>query len=216
MRLVRQWGEIERDLPDDWSEARLSLRVADADRAERAAAVLGPLSPGRSGDRIRFFCARGGGGAGPEAVRRALRRLDDERIGGELELVGSAEAARERDASGAAAPTLTASWDTAVNSLPPDWSDLYVQADLRSSDHLERAALMLAPLNPARHDDRPSFRFRVARRFGYGGSAEMARRCFERCDAERITGRVEVLRAVSSSDHVATQGPVWYVGGRSV
>jgi hypothetical protein len=59
-------------------------------------------------------------------------------------------------------------------------------------------------------------RFRVARRFGYGASAGMVRRCLERLDREGITGRVRILRALSDSRPVATQGPVWYVGGKSV
>jgi hypothetical protein len=42
----------------------------------------------------------------------------------------------------------------------------------------------------------------------------MARRCFERLDAEGIEGEVSVLRVVSDTDNVATQGPVWYVGGK--
>ena len=58
------------------------------------------------------------------------------------------------------------------------------------------------------------FTFRCARRKGYGVSPEMARRCFERLDGEAITGDVSVLRVVSDTDNVATQGPVWYVGGK--
>jgi hypothetical protein len=42
----------------------------------------------------------------------------------------------------------------------------------------------------------------------------MARRCFERLDAERITGSVRLLRSLSDTRPVATQGPVWYVGGK--
>ena len=44
----------------------------------------------------------------------------------------------------------------------------------------------------------------------------MVRRCFERCDAEGIRGRVKVLRVLSDTYLVATQGPVWYVDGKSV
>ena len=42
----------------------------------------------------------------------------------------------------------------------------------------------------------------------------MARRCFERLDAEGIPARATVLRLLSDVDHVATQGAVWYVGGK--
>ena len=44
----------------------------------------------------------------------------------------------------------------------------------------------------------------------------MARRCFERLDREEIPGRVSVLRVLSDTDNVATQGPVWYVGGKAL
>jgi len=44
----------------------------------------------------------------------------------------------------------------------------------------------------------------------------MVRRCLERMDAEGITGRVRVLRALSETENVATQGTVWRVAGRSV
>jgi RNA polymerase sigma-70 factor (ECF subfamily) len=109
-----------------------------------------------------------------------------------------------------------ASLREALAGLPEDWSDLYVELELRSSDHLERAALLLAPVNPARYGGKPGFRFRVARRFGYGASGEMTRRCLERLDQEGIRGSLEILRALSDTDPVATQGPVWYVGGRTV
>jgi hypothetical protein len=44
----------------------------------------------------------------------------------------------------------------------------------------------------------------------------MARRCFERMDADEITGRISVLEGLSDTQNAATQGPVWRVAGRSV
>jgi hypothetical protein len=44
----------------------------------------------------------------------------------------------------------------------------------------------------------------------------MTERCLGRLDAERITGHVEIVQAVSDAHPVATQGPVWRVGGRSL
>jgi hypothetical protein len=114
-----------------------------------------------------------------------------------------------------ARPTLAASWDAQLEKLPPDWSDIYAEVELLSSDHLERGALLMAPLNPRRDGGKPAFRFRCARRFGYGASAEMVRRCFERCDAENIRGSTRILRALSDTDPVQTQGPVWHVAGRT-
>ncbi|HVM17874.1 MAG TPA: hypothetical protein VM290_09860 [Gaiellaceae bacterium] len=213
MRLVEQWNAIERGLPEGWDDARLSLEVDEWSDADRAAALLAPLAPGRSGRAVRFFCARRGAGPGPGAVRRALERLDRERIGGRLDLLAAGEPALEPRAERA---TLAASWDAALQTLPGDWSDLYVEVELRSTDQLERAALLLAPVNPARHGGRPGFRFRVARLAGYGASPAMTRRCFERLDRENVRGTIAILRALSETRHVATQGPVWYVGGRAV
>ena len=85
-----------------------------------------------------------------------------------------------------------------------------------STDWLDRAALLMAPVNPARYGGEPGFRFRVARTFGYGASAEMTRRCLERVDDEGIRGVLRILRVLSDTDPVSTQGPVWYVEGRSV
>src|SRR5207253_1228566 len=100
--------------------------------------------------------------------------------------------------------------------LPADWSDLYAEVRFTSTHYVERAALLLAPVNPARYGGPNALRFRCARTFGYGVSPEMAGRCLERCDEEGITGEVEILRVLSDTYPVATQGPVWYVGGHAV
>jgi hypothetical protein len=214
VRLADQWRRIERELPENWSDARLLLRVRDPDQAGRAAAQLTPLTPGRSGSEIRFVTARRGAGASPDAVRRLLRRLDDDDIRGELELVSAGEPAP--GVLAVEAPKLAEAWDQALATLPPDWSDLYAELELTSSDQLERAALLIAPVNPARFGGKPALRFRVARRFGYGASPAMVRRCLERVDADGIRGQLRILRVLSDTDPVATQGPVWYVEGKAV
>jgi hypothetical protein len=214
VRLVEQWREIESGLPAGWSEARLTLTVESGD-SDRAAALLGPLNPGRGAGGVMFSSRRAGGPASPEGVRRLLSRLDREGIAARLELRGATEAAVEE---AIARPTLAAAWDHAVAALPSDWSDLLGEAEFRSSDQLTRAALLLSPLNPARpaeHPGRWALRFRSARRFGYGASPEMVRRCLERCDAESIRGTVTILRALSDTHPVSTQGPVWQIAGRT-
>ena len=162
---------------------------------------------------IRFAVDRVGPGVGPEAARRLLRRLDTERIAGNLELLEARETPPEETRKRV---TLRAQWERAVGGLPPDWSDVYGEIRLDSTDYVERAALLLAPLNPARHGGRAGLRFRCARRFGYGASPAMVARCLERCDEEGITGEVEILHALSDTEPVGTQGPVWLVGGRVV
>jgi hypothetical protein len=213
MRFVDQLIELERTIADEWMELRLQVTVADPSQAGRAAALLGPANPGRRGPVIRFAVDRIGPGIGPVAARRLLRRLDAEGITGELDLVSVRKALthelRHKE-------LLREQWDRQLGALPSDWSDMYAQVQLDSSDYLERGALLLAPANPARSGGVATFRFRCARRFGYGVSAEMAARCFQRCDDEGITGSIEVLHVLSDTHPVATQGPVWIVGGRNV
>jgi hypothetical protein len=213
MSLAGDWEELQRSLPEGWGTARLRLTVADEDECDRTAALLGPANPGRRGKVIRVFATRGGAGPSPDTLRSLLARLDAEGIQGELELVGVDEAEAQPETSRS---TLVATWGAAVAGLPPDWSDLYAELELVSSDWLERAALLMAPVNPARYSGTPGFRFRVARRFGYGASPEMTRRCLERLDQEGIRGELRILRVLSDTHPVATQGPVWYVEGRSV
>jgi hypothetical protein len=213
MSLADEWNEIERRLDPRWSDAHLDLRVPEEAQCNRATALLAPAGPGRLGTSIRFYVARGGTGVGPEAVRRMLRRLDAERIRGTLTLVASGEATR---ASAAPRSSLANDWTAALTTLPSDWSDLLCELDLRSSDHVERGALLLAPLNPIQVTEGLGFRFRCAHRFGYGASAGMVHRCLERLDADGIPGEVRVLRALSDTNPVGTQGPVWYIGGKAV
>jgi hypothetical protein len=212
--LVDQWRAIESGLPEGWGEVRLRLIVDHEAEAGRAAALLGPVNPGRHRTVIAFDVARHGGGPSPDLVGRLLARLDAERIQGSLHLVGASESPAA--ATGWGRPALADQWDEACAALPEDWSDLYAEVELASSDHLERGAVLLAPFNPARVGGKPAFRFRIARRFGYGASAQMARRCFERLDAEGIRGELRILRALADTKPVYTQGPVWYVGGKAV
>ena len=213
VRLVEQWARIERGLPADWGDARFALTLARQDQVGRAAALLGPLNPGRHGRDLRFFTARRGVGFGPDHLRRLLGGIDKEGIRATLTLLASDSPAA---APAVARATLAGSWDALVAALPDDWSDLYCELELTSGGHFERAALLLAPVNPARYGGTLGLRFRVARLRGYGASDVMTRRCLARLDAEAITGRLEILRALSDTRPVATQGPVWRVGGRSV
>lgn len=211
--LVDQWRAIEDSLPEGWETAQLRLIVSDRSRVQRAAALLGPANPGRYGSFVTFDVARRGGGPSPNLVRRLFARLDSEGIDGALDAVRVEE---RPSAAAAVLGGLTQQWDRLVDELAEDWSDLYAEVELASSDHLERGALLLAPVNPSRERERTAFGFRGARRFGYGASPEMTRRCFQRLDSENIRGKVRLLWALSDTKPVYTQGPVWYVGGRSV
>jgi hypothetical protein len=212
LQLVEQFIGIERRLEDDWSEVTLELTPADESHTSRALALLAPANPGRLGQKIRFAVSRGGG-IGPDAAIRLLRRLDQEHIWGTLDVVRALRAPSEILVR---KEPLREQWERRLAPLPEDWSDLYAQVTLDSTDYLEPAALLLAPLNPARFGSGASFRFRCAHHFGYGVSPEMAARCFARCDEQGITGTVEILHVLSDTNPVGTQGPVWFVGGRNV
>jgi len=213
MALVEQFRRLESGLPDGWQSARLRLVIPDEGDCARAAALLAPTNPGRRGKVINFVTGRRGVGVGPDRIRGLLRHLDKEGIEGDLELVRVEEAAAPLDPGRS---TLADAWDVALASLPPDWSDLYAEVELTSSDYIEPGALRLSPLNPTRPDARPLFRFRAARKFGYGASAEMLRRCLERLDEAGITGALRILNVVSDSHPAKTQGPVWYAAGKVI
>ena len=205
MRLGEQWEEIRASLPLDWGTARVALE-ADDEGCDHVARVVGSVAPDRVGNRFELELVREGDRVGttPSALQSLLGRLDRDGVRGRLELV-----AAERE-------SIATEWDLLVRRLPPDWSHLYAELELDSSDFLERGAILLSPTNPLLVGDPAVLRFRCARRLGYGVSSEMARRCLERLDAERITGRVRLLRVVSEDRPVLTQGPVWREHGRSV
>lgn len=213
MKLVDQWARIESNLPKGWGSARLALEIEDTTARTRSAALLGPVSPSRSGRALLFEVERRGGPNGPLCVRALLARIDREGLAGTLTVM---ESARAEPRPERLASSLAADWDGALATLPPDWSDLHCELELASSDHLDRAALLAAPVNPVRDSSRLAFRFRVAQRFGYGASPGMARRCLERLDADGIRGSVRILRALSDTHNAATQGPVWRVAGKAV
>jgi hypothetical protein len=214
MRVADQFGELESRLPADWADVRLVLRVDDPSRTERVAALLGPLGPGRAGNEVRLTVPRARVGA----LQRLLGRVDRDRIRGALELVTYSDAVAEAAPVGPTtpAPPLEDAWMSALAALPDDWSDVYAQVELESSDLLDQGALALAPVNPSRLDRGLTFKFRVARSFGYGASPDMARRCLARLDERGIKARVSILWAQSDTKAVVTQGPVWYVDGRPV
>lgn len=213
MSLVEQWRAIARELPRGWADARLALTLSNRHERERASALLSPASPGRVGDALQLSVHRAGGGIGPDQCLKLLRKLDDEGIRGTLTLLATGEREIPEEQPN---EQLASAWAAATADLPPDWSDLYCELELSSSDQLERAALLLAPINPARVPGRSAFRFRVARTFGYGASPQMTGRCLERVDAEGVPGRLTILRALSDTHNVATQGPVWRVEGKAV
>jgi hypothetical protein len=212
--LVGWWKEIREELPEGWEQAELRLQFGSPQTCDRAAALLAPASPFRAEPMVlRFSASQNGTGPGPDAVTRLLDRLDQGRIRGTIKLVGSKLAptpvVREE-------PSLAESWDAALAGVPPDWSDLYAEVVLTSTAFIAPASMLCTPINLRLEGDGAVLRFRSAKTFGYGASPGMVRRCFERCDDAHITGTVSVLRVLSDSKPVGTQGPVWLSGGKTI
>jgi hypothetical protein len=211
--VAEQYRELESRLPAEWADARFVLNVEDASRAERAASMLTAFQPGRVGGQVRFSVPRRGGKR--EQARRMMERIDQEGIKGDLELVTASEAPPEPAEFRAEWAPAAEQWDRAFAALPFDWTDVYAQVELDSSDFLDRGALLMAPLNPARYRAAVGIRLRD-RRYGYGAAPAMTRRSSERLDAEGIGARVRILHALADTKPVMTQGPVWYLDGGPV
>ena len=208
--MAEQWKTLGSELPSGWTSASLRLELGDEQSADAAAAALAPAGPYRlSPTTLQFSVARDGTALGPDAIARGLARVPL----GTLSLSNSDVATKpaEREVT-----PLAAAWDAAIAGLPADWSDLYAEVEFTSSDYVEPAAVLCIQMNPRRDGLRPAFRFRAARRAGYGVAPGMARRCFERCDEKDIRGTITALRVLSDTQHAATQGPVWLVGGKTI
>jgi hypothetical protein len=215
MRAVDQWQLLKVELGEDWEDARMAFVAEDPGQARAAAGVLGPLGAGRSGSEVRVEIRNSAVG-GPETFRNLLRALDRKRIWGTLKLVGVRAVTAPAAAPESRRPPLAEQWDAVLDTLPPAWSDLLCELEVDSSDYLASGALLGAPLNPTRNPEALALRFRVAQTKGYGAPAGLVRRCLERMDTDGVTGAVSVVNALSETDNVYTQGPVWRVAGRSV
>jgi hypothetical protein len=212
--LVDLWKDLGSKLPQGWQSAEIRLDVSDPRTADMAAQLLGPLQPFRTEPTaLRFRTARDGSATSPDGIQRLLRKLDERKIAATLSIVSSAaEAPRAEPVP----VTLVASWQAELARLPSDWSDVFAEIELTSTDDIDRVALLCVPLNPRRDGNRAALRFRTAARFGYGASTSMVLRCFARCDEEAIPASVKVLRALSDTRTTGTQGPVWLVDGQTV
>lgn len=214
MSLVGQWHDLQAELPEGWSQVAVRLELRAGEVTARASALLGPAQPYRSDpNALRFSVALDGSAQSPEGIARLLKRLDEARIAGTLSVASTAKAPARAERE---VKPLAESWDEALAELPADWSDLLGEVRFLSSDYIEPAAVLCIQMNPRRVGDAPTMRFRAARRAGYGVAPEMARRCFERCDEADIRGSIEILRALSDTHLVATQGPVWILDGQTV
>jgi hypothetical protein len=209
--VAQQWTAIGSNLPEGWAQVQLRLELRDHEAADKAAAMLGPASPYRVAPTVLLFeVARDGTATSPDNLARLLRSVSV----GTLSLSGSQAAAHAEPTR--ETPRLTAAWDAAIDGLPADWSDLHAEIQLTSTDDIDRVSVLCIQCNPRRDGQRAALRFRAARVAGYGVSPQMARRCLERCDDAGIPGSILILRVLSGSRHVDTQGPVWMAGGKTI
>ena len=179
------------------------------------------MSVGRVGDRARRHRpprGRCGGPAGGTAALRAPRRgaaiWCAARAGARRRPPKRRPAVAPRSPTRRSRPARRGAWDRRLEELPADWSDLLCALDLDSSALLPRAALLCAPINPARDRARIGFTFRArsGRLRRVAGDGAPVLRAPRRRGNPRP--RFEVLRLLSDTDHVGTQGAVWYVGGK--
>jgi hypothetical protein len=210
MTVAEQWRRIGSELPADWTRVDLRLQLPDRGAANDASAALAPAGPLRMGPTfVRFTIARDGSAVGPDNATRLLSRIPR----GTLTIASSDSAAPPTFA----VPTpLVEAWDTAFAGLPADWSDAFAELQLTSTDFIEKASVLCIQTNPRRVGDEAALRFRVARLAGYGVAPGMARRCLERCDEQGVTGTLVVLRVLSDTAHVGTQGPSWILDGQTI
>ena len=143
-------------------------------------------------------------------------RLDSEGISGRLVTDEASDPGVKPSLVPVSPNVLESQWESLAEALPPAWSDVLLELELASTGDIDRAALLLGPVNPLLQPDGRCFRFRTARTFGYGGSPGMTRRVFQRLDEQGVGGSLSVIRVLSDSRPVATQGPVWRIGGRAV
>ena len=163
MRAADQWARMEVELGPDWDDAHLSF-TPEGSTAD-AAAILAPLAQdGSDGSSDSTSPATGAVASGFGIFSRGSTPS----VWGTLSLI---ESTQPMPAAGGPTPrrsSLVNAWDDAVARLAPGWSDLLCELELDSSDHLPRAALLGAPMNPTRNPEAIALRFRVSGKQGAG------------------------------------------------
>jgi hypothetical protein len=108
-------------------------------------------------------------------------------------------------------PTLGEAWDAAIAAEPDDWSHATVELTLDDAERMEEAALLACGANPWHGETWRGgvLRFRVARTFGYGASAQLTRGLLGRLDGAGISGRLRIVSSLDAVLPVSTQGPTF-------
>jgi hypothetical protein len=102
---------------------------------------------------------------------------------------------------------LAGDFDDAIESLPPDWTDLQLDLRIFDEERYVEAATILMQVNAqayGRHDWH--WRLLVANEFGHAAAAETVRGTLAVLDGERIDGELAVREARSGRVEVI---PMW-------
>ena len=107
--------------------------------------------------------------------------------------------------------TLVDAWDAALAAEPDDWSHATVELVLADPERMEEAALLASAANPWHGETWRTgiLRFRVARTFGYGASAQLVRGLLGRLDGAQIGGQLRIVSSLDAVLPVSTQGPTF-------
>ena len=107
--------------------------------------------------------------------------------------------------------TLVDAWDAAIAAEPDDWSHATVELVLSDPERMEEAALLACAANPWHGETWRTgiLRFRVARTFGYGASAQLVRGLLGRLDGNQIGGHLRIVSSLDAVLPVSTQGPTF-------
>jgi hypothetical protein len=105
--------------------------------------------------------------------------------------------------------SLAAEYHEILETLPPDWSDLYFELELPDEQRLDEARLMMAQAQLERIPGyRTRFSFRVSNTRGYGCYAPLAESCLAKLDTRLIGGYLSLERVLTAVEPNMTQGPV--------
>ena len=214
---LRSGDTIAAGLPDGWTQGQSATRRYARERRRPGRGAARAASPRPIRERATAPRHGRAAPAGPALLRRLLAGLDGEGI------TRHARPCRRGGARTREAPPDENLPTTLAGRLgrsrrercPRTGATCSALSSLRSSDDAS-AGRTRGRRRSTRPDTgrRPAFRFRVARRFGYGAAPEMARRCLARLDEEGIPGTAHTARGLSDTKPVATQGPTFLIVGQ--
>jgi hypothetical protein len=100
---------------------------------------------------------------------------------------------------------LAQEFETVVDSLPDDWTDLELDLRIADESRYVDAAVMLSQVNAQPYSRADwHWRINVAHRFGHAAAAETVRSVLDRLDRESIGGELRVRDAQEGRAEIVT------------